>query len=301
MNIQARAQQHKALQQIFNRPNSPDLNATDVTDIYRFETRRILVTTEILNEDLDLNNGAKEAAVGDGVDWLGISCLEEDALDHSYLPADKTLIAQISSVLSVGAFSLLHGLTKLELGNFSTPLAALKTVLMGCPNLKSLTCGFNKGDETYLSNLGELLSTHGSGLHLLNVNTFGADILAFLPHITICPSLKLRGLIEVETWRECDVPSSIDSPTRQLVLEPWIWQRKVEVMPLAYLPPAYDWSQRVMEIIPRACKIYLEGNLRSEYRAWSSVVSDRFRSSRDPENRSKPDPPGWTKRDRAAY
>lgn len=163
-----------------------------MTEIYRFEGRRILVTTEILNEDLDLNNRAQEVTVRDGVDWLGIYSLEEDRIGHPFLPDEKTPIAQISSVLSDEAFCPfhpLHELTKLELGNFATLLAALKTVLMGCPNLKSLTCQFARprGDDSYFNDLNKLFRTHGSGLHLLDANTFGADIIAFLPHITICP------------------------------------------------------------------------------------------------------------------
>jgi hypothetical protein len=299
-NISARVQQYRALNRIAVGSNSFLFNppAINMMEVYRVAGRRILMQTSDRPEDLDLNNGPGKAVTGNDVEWLGVYGLYAGT-GRPWV--SEAVLERTLSTLRGEADASLQGLRELVVLRATMSLAALETILRGCPSLKSLSCTFETEDKSSLSDLGELLRTRGSGLRHLEVMLHGVDMLAFLPHLLICPSLKLRGLIEEETWRKCDVPSSTDSPTRQLVLEPWIWIKEAQLMPLPYLPPAYDWSQRVMEIAPRACKIYLEGNPRSEYQTWNSVVSDCFRSSREPDNRSRTDRPGWTKRDRAAY
>jgi hypothetical protein len=298
LNIKARAQEYKALSEIDSYRGITTRGHTIYeTHIYCIEGRRILVKTRTPFKDLDLDNRLRNVGIEDGVKWLGICSLEEAT---KTLGQDMGLIALILSASKNEPSSPLQALTKLKLRNTGTSLAALKIVLKGCSNLQSLTCTFNRsrGGDSYFTELSELLRTHGSGLHHLRAEIEDADILAFLPHLLICPSLYLRGLTRAKSILECEVPSPITSLTRELVLAPWPLRGETR-----RLPEPYGWSQRIMDIVPRPCAIY-EYNEPGEtdlQRYWHSVVRDCLKHSREPDRRKKTDRPGWTKLDRDSH
>lgn len=274
----------------------------DLTEVYLLRGRRILIKTQVSPTDLDLINGVGRILSGGAVEWLGVCSMK--AGEGTGLYASQAILTTTLSALSSRAASSLRGLRELGVPGITMSLAALETTLRGCPSLQSLSCTFKMKDKSALSDLGQLLRTHGSGLHHLQAEVQGADILAFLPHLLICSALNLEGWTKGATLRECDAPLPTTSPTRQLVLTP---------VPLpgenGRLPHPYGWPQRVMNIVPRPCAIYHEiapgsgydktaQGVKDRCETWHKIVSDCLRSSREPDSRNKTDRPGWTKRDR---
>ncbi|KAH8083541.1 hypothetical protein HD553DRAFT_356776 [Filobasidium floriforme] len=295
--ISAKIQQYKTLEKIVIWPEYRRCSwgGINLTEAYLLGGRRILMKTRVSRTDLDLSNGVGKVITGEDVEWLGICGIEATARIES--DTSEAILRQTYSTLSSGAASSLQGLQNLSVLGSDMSLAALETTLRGCPSLKSLACTFDIEAKSTLSDLGELLRIHGSGLHHLHADTTGRDILAVLPHLLICHALTLEGWTKWETLRDGDAPSPTVSPTRELILVP-----RSSSVENGLLPNPYNWSQRVIGIVPRSCKIYLdETNLRFRESTWCKVVSDCLRPSREPDSRKKTDRPGWTKRDRGTH
>ncbi|KAG7527377.1 hypothetical protein FFLO_06996 [Filobasidium floriforme] len=294
--ISARMQQYKALEKIVIWPEYRPRSRGEInlTQAYLLGERRILIKTQISPPDFDLNNEVGKVITGNDVEWLAICGIEAAAWTGPDL--SEAIVRQTYSILSSEAASSLRGLRDLSILGSKMSLETLETTLRGCPSLKSLACTFDVEAKSTLSGLGELLRIYGSGLHHLQADTTGSDILAVLPYLLVCPTLKLRGWTKWETLRDGDAPSPTVSPTRELVIVP----RRMPGRSVL-LPDPYGWSQRLMDIVPRPCAIYNDPSETDHRQNWHSVVSDCLKSTREPDSRKKTDQPGWTKLDRDTH